>query len=61
MVAVSSQYNRVAIEPQIACHLLSKSGYERAMCGVMRDTLTFLINLVLSLTTIELLQKMYVS
>lgn len=34
MVAVSSQYNRVAIEPQTACHLLSKSGYERAMCGV---------------------------
>ena len=38
MVAVSSQYNRVAIEPQTACHLLSKSGYERTMCGVMLDT-----------------------
>ena len=31
MVAVSSQYNRVAIEPQTACHLLSKSGHERAV------------------------------
>lgn len=38
MVAVSSQYNRVAIEPQTARHLLSKSGYERTMCGVMLDT-----------------------